>query len=175
MTMAKTNQTETWKQVPGKLWFVSDLGRVREADGTLGTQKDYNTRGKYLFFKNYRVHCAVLEAFVGPCPPGKECRHLDGNGQNNKLQNLKWGTRLENVQDSIKHGTNYCLRSPSEETRKRIGAASRERNHTEETRRKISISLKGRKMSEETKLKMPEAVRRGWETRRKNSKPDSTA
>lgn len=26
-------------------------------------------------------------------------------GQNNKLNNLKWGTHSENMQDSIKHGT----------------------------------------------------------------------
>ena len=53
------------------------------------------------------VHRLVLEAFVGPCPCNMECRHLDGNSLNNNLSNLKWGTRLENQQDSIKHGTKY--------------------------------------------------------------------
>ena len=51
------------------------------------------------------VHHLVLEAFVGPCPPGKECRHLDGNPSNNHVSNLTWGTRLENMQDKVKHGT----------------------------------------------------------------------
>jgi hypothetical protein len=35
-----------------------------------------------------RVHRAVLEAFVGPAPPGAVCRHLDGNPVNNRLENL---------------------------------------------------------------------------------------
>lgn len=55
--------------------------------------------------KWYLVHRLVLEAFVGPCPEGMECRHLDGNPANNKLENLCWGTRKENRADSIRHGT----------------------------------------------------------------------
>ena len=53
----------------------------------------------------FRVHGLVLSAFVGPRPDGMECRHLDGNRQNNLLRNLRWGTRLENKKDSIRHGT----------------------------------------------------------------------
>jgi HNH endonuclease len=51
------------------------------------------------------VHILVLEAFVGPCPEGLECRHLDGNPGNNRLDNLCWGTRKENYDDSVRHGT----------------------------------------------------------------------
>jgi predicted XRE-type DNA-binding protein len=50
------------------------------------------------------VHALVLETFVGPCPEGMECRHLDGDGQNNYVDNLRWGTRFENVADKIRHG-----------------------------------------------------------------------
>lgn len=42
---------------------------------------------------------------MGPRPDGLECRHLDGNPANNRLLNLKWGTRTENVHDSMLHGT----------------------------------------------------------------------
>ena len=55
------------------------------------------------------VHRLVLEAFVGPCPEGMECRHLDGNPGNNRLDNLAWGTPKENFADSMRHGTAYCL------------------------------------------------------------------
>lgn len=51
------------------------------------------------------IHRLVLEAFVGPCPPGMECRHLDGNRTNNSLGNLAWGTRKENMADQVAHGT----------------------------------------------------------------------
>lgn len=51
------------------------------------------------------VHRLVLEAFRGPCPEGLEALHGDGNTSNNHLQNLRWGTRLENREDSRRHGT----------------------------------------------------------------------
>jgi hypothetical protein len=63
-------------------------------------------RRKYTKF----VHRLVLEAFVGPCPPGCESRHLDGNPANNRLDNLRWGTKEENAADKRRHGTMACLR-----------------------------------------------------------------
>lgn len=51
------------------------------------------------------VHHLVLETFVGPCPPGMQCRHLDGDPTNNSLDNLCWGTPAENTADMLRHGT----------------------------------------------------------------------
>ena len=57
--------------------------------------------------KSYKVHQLVLEAFDGLCPPGQECRHLDGNRLNNLWPlNLEWGTPSENGFDRTEHGTN---------------------------------------------------------------------
>jgi len=56
----------------------------------------------------FLVHRLVLEAFVGPCPEGMLCRHLDGNGRNNNLSNLCWGTSKENCEDTKRHGRT-CL------------------------------------------------------------------
>lgn len=50
------------------------------------------------------THQLILETFVGPCPDGMECRHLNGNKQDNRLKNLCWGTHKENVADRDKHG-----------------------------------------------------------------------
>jgi len=47
--------------------------------------------GKYEF-----VHRLVLLAFKGPCPRGREACHKNGNGLDNRIKNLKWGTRSEN-------------------------------------------------------------------------------
>lgn len=52
------------------------------------------------------VHRLLLETFVGPCPEGMECRHLDGNRSNGSLDNLAWGTRQENANDRIRHSNN---------------------------------------------------------------------
>ena len=54
--------------------------------------------------KKKKVHRLVMEAFVGPCPDGMECRHLNGNSRDNRLENLKWGTKAENIEDTLRHG-----------------------------------------------------------------------
>ena len=54
----------------------------------------------------FAVHCLVLFAFVGPCPPEMECRHFPSRDKaNNCLSNLQWGTRSENANDRFAHGT----------------------------------------------------------------------
>jgi HNH endonuclease len=51
------------------------------------------------------VHRLVLEAFVGYAPDGYVTRHRDGDPRNNRLDNLCWGTQVENQADRKLHGT----------------------------------------------------------------------
>jgi hypothetical protein len=51
------------------------------------------------------VHRLVLEAFVGPCPPGMIACHNNGVPTDNRARNLRWDTPAGNAQDSIGHGT----------------------------------------------------------------------
>lgn len=44
------------------------------------------------------VHRLVLETYIGPAH-GNQCRHLNGNKLDNRLENLTWGTYAENLQD----------------------------------------------------------------------------
>ena len=55
-------------------------------------------------YRSFRVHRLVLEAFVGPCPPGMECRHLNGVKADCRLGNLAWGTPERNRQDNHEFG-----------------------------------------------------------------------
>jgi hypothetical protein len=109
---------ETWRAVVGHEgdYEVSDHGRVRslpghkrrgqvlrgiaQHHGHLMVNPRRDGRMRQLF-----VHRLVLEAFIGPCPPGMMCRHLNGNPSDNRLENLRWGTPKENAEDSTRHGT----------------------------------------------------------------------
>ena len=101
---------ETWKKIDGyEHYMVSDLGKVRNRRKVLKGYIDDN----YLHVdlsssgrsRSHRVHRLVLAAFVGPCPEGMECRHLNGKSTDNRLGNLKWGTPAENREDQRRHGT----------------------------------------------------------------------
>lgn len=104
---------EIWLPIAdSELHEISNFGRVRSK--RCGILKGYEKRqnGKVVCVtvnlgrgKNRRVHHLVLEAFVGPCPDGMEGCHEDGDPRNNRLENLRWDTRLSNQQDSIRHGT----------------------------------------------------------------------
>lgn len=108
---------EQWCGIPGHPDYqVSDQGRVRSRARPGGWRvlrcgrfpdKPYRrvalkTPGGA--YKHHMVHVLVLEAFVGPCPAGMQTRHLDGDGANNRLDNLRWGTPKENAEDQDRHG-----------------------------------------------------------------------
>jgi hypothetical protein len=58
--------------------------------------------------RSAKVHQLVLEAFVGPRPDGMITRHLNGVRDDNRVENLAWGTFKENSDDMRRHGT-MCL------------------------------------------------------------------
>ncbi len=115
---------ETWRPVVGfEDYEVSDQGRVRSLPRDLPARagKTRRVKGKILspsragewghvkvaLGRGHQrtVHLIVLDAFVGPCPEGMECRHLNGIPDDNRLENLRWGTKLENAADKARHGT----------------------------------------------------------------------
>lgn len=53
----------------------------------------------------HSVHVLVARAYHGEPPSARhEVRHLDGDNQHNVARNLAWGTRRENVADTLRHG-----------------------------------------------------------------------
>ena len=113
---------ERWLPVVGYEGFykVSDKGRVRRIRQARGAtdgrilKPNIGTTGYFRVNLHaaprrprvIKIHQLVTTAFIGPCPVGKEVRHLDGNPLNNRLDNLAFGTHEENQQDIIRHGTN---------------------------------------------------------------------
>ncbi len=92
----------------GSFWSCRLIGRRKGVTSVWRRLTPWMARGYPqvgIDKKRIHVHRLVLEAFVGPCPEGMECRHLDGDRTNNRLENLAWGTRKENTADSMRHGT----------------------------------------------------------------------
>lgn len=127
---------EEWRPVVGweGLYEVSDQGRVRSLDrivhrdsvgglpirGRVLRQAQCRSR-KYGLIRltvnlsvNQRkrtspVHRLVLEAFVGPRPPGQHGCHHDGDPTNNHLSNLRWDTPKSNTADMVRHGRGHWM------------------------------------------------------------------
>ena len=45
------------------------------------------------------VHQLIAKTFLGNCPPNCEVLHKNGNPKDNRVENLRYGTRTENILD----------------------------------------------------------------------------
>ena len=159
---------ERWLPVVGYegIYEVSDLGGVRalpridaqggrrrlrtfkpsrmDAWGHLGVKlrRDGVVRSRY-------VHHLVLEAFVGPCPPGMVGCHWNDVPNDNRLSNLRWATKSDNRLDCVRNGSDpnarktHCLRGhpfSSENTTLRNG-----RRHCRECQRIYQAAYRSRR------------------------------
>ena len=119
---------ENWKPVVGfeGAYEVSDQGNVRSIDRSYeqisrhGTKYMHSKKGRLLRpgrtssghlsvalgrGNSRTVHSLVMEAFVGPRPDKMEICHNNGNPADNRLENLRYATRSENILDAVKLGT----------------------------------------------------------------------
>lgn len=108
--------SELWRPVVGYegTYEVSDAGRVRRVGGRVLKRTG---RGKNRYpsvnlsvagvARCRFVHLLVIEAFVGPRPLGMQARHLNGDRNDPRLVNLRWGTPSENNLDRVAHGTHH--------------------------------------------------------------------
>lgn len=87
----------------GRVWSKRKYKWLKSSDNGQGYLQIILCKSGKMFSR--KIHTLVLIAYVGLRPKGLECRHLDGNKQNNNLDNLCWGTRSENQKDSVRHGT----------------------------------------------------------------------
>jgi hypothetical protein len=118
---------EVWKSIPGfeGSYEVSNLGRVRSLARVIMQKsrcgREYVKRVPARILRpgrktsghvsvvlgrkggSHDIHILVLETFIGPCPNGMECRHKNGDPADNKLSNLVWGTRGDNIRDKKWH------------------------------------------------------------------------
>lgn len=117
---------ERWRFVVGYegLYSVSDLGRVRSEPRVTETRsgpREYlgrvlrltPDRKGYLYFtacregktKHVHVAVAVMRAFKGAPPKGRQCCHNNGRKTDNRKSNLRYDTPQNNHADKVHHGT----------------------------------------------------------------------
>ena len=101
---------EIWKYCLGGGYEVSNLGNVCIA----GTEEFVRQQGKgnnyrriYVLGSCFLVHRLVAEAFIGPCPEGKEVNHKDLNKGNNYYKNLEYKTHRKNLLHAVKNGVKF--------------------------------------------------------------------
>ncbi len=124
MVTASTSQVEQgclmaeqWKPIVGyeDLYQVSDQGRVRRIARGPHTHVGLirrldNARNGYPRVDLWRnghaekrtVHSLVTEAFLGPRPAGLEVNHENGNKRDNRVSNLEYLTKSENVKHTYR-------------------------------------------------------------------------
>jgi len=120
--------SERWRAIPGYegSYEVSDHGRVRGLPRVCqyGRRRAGKILASHIAKSNHRyvrlcrdgkhqrfgIHVLVLTVFVGPRPAGLFACHWDDDPTNNRLSNLRWATRSENVLDSVRNGTHTMTR-----------------------------------------------------------------
>ena len=107
---------EIWKDINGfeGVYQISNHGRLKsfKKDKNGKILKNTNKKGGYfsvvLEYKNNtkhtRIHRLVAESFI-PNPNNYPCvNHIDGNKQNNNVENLEWCTYKQNFEHSKRIG-----------------------------------------------------------------------
>lgn len=116
---------EEWRDVVGFEGFyeVSSFGRVRRIVGGRGSRSFGRLKRLTVTEGGYHVtslnapglqstrfvHHMVLEAFADARPDGSECRHLNGNRLDNRVDNLAWGSAQDNADDRVAHGSTSAI------------------------------------------------------------------
>lgn len=111
------NSSSSWKEIKGFVgFFINQCGEIKNSKGKfliprpIGRQGYLAVRIQIMRKVNYvYIHRAVAVAFISNPEKKPVVNHIDGNKQNNHLDNLEWVTASEN----LKHAYRTGLRKPN--------------------------------------------------------------
>lgn len=116
---------EIWKPIKNYegLYEISNFGKIRSLDRTVpirnstkfikgSLRKPQKKDNGYLFVilykdsksKNHYIHRLVAKNFIDNPSLKETVNHIDGNKENNNINNLEWSTRSENSIHGFKNG-----------------------------------------------------------------------
>lgn len=119
------DKNEIWKDIPGYKgeYQASNLGRIKSVERQVRGVNPYTHKpffrtvperilkpGRFCKSNHLSVvlrrngngkpvHQLIMRTFVGEPPPGMEVLHKNGNPEDNRLSNLRYGSRTENILD----------------------------------------------------------------------------
>lgn len=118
----KPLKNEEWRDIKGfeTLYQISNYGRLKSIGKNNKSKNNnktiirktfpnhkgylsciiYNNIGKY----SVRIHRLVAENFIDNPLSKKQVNHIDGNKQNNRIDNLEWCTNSENQIHAYRNG-----------------------------------------------------------------------
>ncbi len=123
-------EIEMWKDIPGYEgeYQASTLGRIKSLERTAPSKNRYTGKpflrtvperilkpGRFCKTGHVSVilrrgtngrpvHQLILKTFIGEAPEGMEVLHKNGDPTDNRLSNLHYGTRTENILDVYRQG-----------------------------------------------------------------------
>jgi hypothetical protein len=107
---------EIWKDIGIKKYAISNLGNVRGQDGIRLLKPAISHHGyKYVIIcndgiqKHKMIHHLVIEAFVGERPNGYVTDHINRIRDDNRLENLRYCSCLENSMNAKNYNNDILL------------------------------------------------------------------